>query len=71
MQINTNIDLDMEDFALSMTHEQAFEAIKIIDKEQVDWDFTLEAAKYFIAEILKLDEPEHTSELYVLLHNGV
>lgn len=63
MKINTNIELDMEEFALSMSYAQAMEAIQIIDKEQVNWEFTLEAAKYFVAEILKLDDPDYTEDL--------
>lgn len=71
MKFDTTIELDYEDISTSLNYDQSIEFIKIIDRDQENWELTLELAKYFVAEILKLDDPEYTSELYVLLHNGV
>lgn len=50
-KIQTYVELDVEDIAMSCDHETGEKLIKDIDKSIADLDFTLAIAKWFISQL--------------------
>lgn len=68
MKINTSITLDVEDFALSLSYDEASFVIKAVDAKQLDANFTFEMAEHFVREVLRFDSAgDWTEELKLIL----
>ena len=55
MKLNITAELDIEDFAVSLEHNEALTVIKTIDKEQQSLEFTHECAVHFVKELLEFE----------------
>jgi hypothetical protein len=69
MKLTTHVELDIEDFALTLEHSEALAVIKIIDTEQQSVDFTHECAMHFVKELLGFDV-EWLDDIRALVQKG-
>ncbi len=70
MKLATHVEIDMEDFAIGLSYQEALGTIKIIDSEQQCANFTFEVAVYFVKEVMKFaEDTEWTNELKAILES--
>ena len=46
-------DVDIDDIAVQVDHDEGAELIKAIDLQMADFEFTVDMAKYFVGEVAK------------------
>lgn len=62
-----SVSLDIEDFAYQLTHEDAEELMKTVDRVICDLDFTQKMAKFFIEAVKAEGVDDYTNELAEML----
>jgi paraquat-inducible protein B len=61
------IEVDIEELAYSLNHEQASETIKKIDEVVCDLDFTLKLTKDFIETVINENDHQYTYDLMTFM----
>lgn len=63
MKVFIEADIDAETIAGQLDQEQAMQLIKDLDACQADYEFTLQLARYLVAELKKSAPPEEPFKL--------
>jgi len=66
--LNIPVNIDFFEIADSLDHDKALEFIKLIDSQQVSYEFTEEIAFYLLQEAIKCLEGDEILDFKVSVH---